>query len=56
MSAPLGKPLPLTDAELDALAEITDDDIERARALWRRTVPPEFRDLLDAEYIPDEEA
>jgi hypothetical protein len=47
---PLGAPLPLTDEELDALAEVTADDIERARALVRR-VAPELADILDAEPI-----
>jgi hypothetical protein len=48
MAVPLGKPLPLTDEQLDQAAEVTDDDIQRARALWRQTAPREFRTLLDA--------
>ena len=52
---PLGKPLPLTDNDLDRLAEVTDADIERAAALWRQTVPDEFKDLLDAEEIEEGE-
>lgn len=51
---PLGKPLPLTDNDLDRLAEVTDADIERAMALWQQTVPDEFRDLLDAELTDEE--
>jgi len=54
---PLGKPLLLTDEQLDQLAEVTDDDIERARVLWRQTVKGEFRTLLDAvevEIVEDE--
>lgn len=42
----------LTEAELDQLAEITPEDIEDAKASWRRNAPPEFRDLLDAAPIP----
>lgn len=53
-SVPLGKPLPLTDNDLDRLAEVTDADIERAAALWRQTVDEEFRDLLDVIEIEDE--
>jgi len=38
-----------TDEELDELAKITPEDIERASARWKKDAPPEFRDLLDAE-------
>jgi hypothetical protein len=48
---PLGAPLPLTDADLDALAEITPEDIEAAAKLWRETVPEELADLLDATQV-----
>lgn len=37
-----------TEAELDAAAEITPDDLARAAAAWRRDASPAFRDLLDA--------
>lgn len=46
---PLGKPLDLTDEQLDELAQITPTDIEKAKALWRAHAPEEFQDLLDAE-------
>lgn len=46
---PLGKPLELTEEELDALAEITPEDIEAAKRLWRKAAPAEFKNLLDAE-------
>ncbi len=45
---PLGKPLDLSDEELDDLSEISPQDIAEAQAAWRRDAPPEFRDLLDA--------
>lgn len=45
---PLGKPLPLSDEELDKAAEVTDADIEAARKLWKQSVDPELSDLLDA--------
>jgi hypothetical protein len=48
---PLGKPLPLSDADLDALAVVTPDDIEAAKRLWRESVPDEFKDLLDATQV-----
>ena len=54
-TVPLGAPLPLTDHDLDRLAEITEDDIQRAKALWRRTAPPEFRNLLEAEETEEGE-
>lgn len=44
-----GKALRSSDAELDAAAEITPEDIERAREFWRANAPAPFGDLLDAE-------
>lgn len=38
----------LTDEELDALAEITQQDIEAARAWWKEHAPDGYEDLLDA--------
>jgi hypothetical protein len=43
----------LSDAELDELARITPEDLERARQHWERFAPPELRGLLDA--IPDDQ-
>jgi hypothetical protein len=40
---------PLSEEELDALANVTPEDIERARAWWREHAPDGFEDLLDAE-------
>lgn len=54
-SVPLGKPLELTDAELDQLSEITPADIEKAKAFWRNTAPPEFETLLDALPVEEDE-
>jgi hypothetical protein len=48
---PLGAPLPLSDADLDALAVVTPDDIEAAAKLWRETVPEELKDLLDTTEV-----
>jgi acyl-CoA reductase-like NAD-dependent aldehyde dehydrogenase len=39
---------PATEAEIAAAAEITPEDIARARQAWRRDAAPDFRDLLDA--------
>ena len=52
---PLGKPLQLTDEQLDELSKVTETDIEKARQLWRNTAPLEFETLLDAETIEDQE-
>jgi hypothetical protein len=46
-TVPLGKPLQLTDAELDALAVITPEDIQAAKALWSQAAPDKFKDLLN---------
>jgi len=52
---PLGKPLRLSDKQLDKLSEITDADIEKAKQLWRKYASPEFADLLDAEITEEGE-
>lgn len=49
---PLGKPLQLTDADLDRLAEVTPADIEQSKAAWRRNVPDKYKNLLDATVKP----
>ena len=48
---PLGKPLPLTDAQLDELATITPEDIQKARRRWIESVPDEIKDLLDVTEV-----
>ena len=48
-------PLPLSDADLDRLADITDDDILAAADAWRQSVSPQWRTLLDADPQLDEE-
>ena len=50
---PLGKPLQLTDEELDAMAEITPEDIEKTKKLWRKVAPDKYKDLLDATPVED---
>lgn len=42
-----------TEAELDAAAEITADDIAGAKESYRRHASPAFRTLLDAEPIKE---
>lgn len=52
---PLGKPLELTDAELDAMT--TADEIKKAQKeaqrLWAEAVPDDLKDLLDALDTPE---
>ena len=51
---PLGPALTHTDEELDALVEMTDEDIAYAAELWRRAnAGAPLANLLDAE--PEEE-
>ena len=50
---PLGKHLPLTDKQLDKLSQVTEEDIEKAKQLWRKYAPPKFADLLDAEVTEE---
>ena len=52
---PLGKPLPLTEKELEEAAVITEEDIEEAKEFWRENAPEEFIDLLDAETVEEGE-
>ena len=40
---------PATEAELDAAAEITPEDIARAQETFRETARKPYRNLLDAE-------
>lgn len=44
-----------SEAELDKLAEITPEDIERAKAAWEKNASPEFRDLLNAQTTQSRE-
>ena len=52
---PLGKPLQLTDEELEKLSQVTPGDIEKAKVFWRQHVPDEFETLLDAQTIDEQE-
>jgi hypothetical protein len=46
---PRGKPLPLTDTDLDRLSVVGPDDAEDTRAWWRRGNPRSpLRELLSA--------
>ena len=51
---PLGRPLELTDEQLDEMSQVTPADIEKARVFWRNSAPPEFETLLDAQIVDDE--
>ena len=44
-----------SDRELDKMAEVTPEDIERAKEFWRRNAPKEARDLLEAEPVDEEQ-
>ena len=48
---PLGKPLKLTDKELDELAKVTPKDIDEARKLWIQSVEVELKHLLDVQEV-----
>ena len=50
---PLGKPLKLTDADLDRLSQVTPSDIEAAKIRWRQNAPKKYKNLLDAEVETD---
>lgn len=44
----------LTDRELDELSRVGPEDVERAKAAWRRYAPARWRELLDARPIGEE--
>lgn len=44
-----GKALCRTDAELDQLSEVSQWDINQARALWEDKAPEEYKGLIEAE-------
>lgn len=50
---PLGKPLPLSDKDLDELSKVTPDDIKRARELWQEANPDELKTILDTTEVVD---
>jgi hypothetical protein len=52
---PLGKPLKLSDKQLEELAQVTPVDIEKASAFWKAHVSKKFRTLLDAEVMEDKQ-
>jgi ribosomal protein S30 len=37
-----------TSAQLDKAAKITDADIERAQARWKKHAPPRVKNILEA--------
>lgn len=51
---PLGRPIPWSDEQLDALSQVGPADVQAATDLWKTAVPAEFKNLLDAE--PQEES
>jgi len=48
---PLGKPLQLTDEQLEELSKVTPEDIANARKLWIQSVPAEIKRLLDVQEV-----
>lgn len=52
---PPGKPLRLTDEQLEELAQVTPADIEKAKAFWKNNVSEKFKTLLDAPRVDDEQ-
>ena len=44
----VGTPLERTDADLERIADVSEADIEAARATWRDAVAAKWRGLFDA--------
>ena len=51
---PQGKPLAWTDEQIDALAEVSEDDIDAAAEAWRRDAG-RLAGLIDAAPLDDDE-
>ena len=51
---PLGKPLNLTDKQLEDESRITEVDIEKARVFWHNHAPGKWKTLLDAQPIDEQ--
>ena len=45
---PLGEPVDWTDADIDRMAQITQEDVFCAVAHWRANAPKRAKGLLDA--------
>lgn len=48
---PLGDARQWTDAEIEAMSQITDEDIELAKRWWEKHAPDKAKRLLDAKPI-----
>lgn len=48
MTRPYRRARPLTEEQLDELAQIAAQDIEAARQWWQEHAPPGYEDMLDA--------
>jgi hypothetical protein len=51
----LGKPIQLTDEQLDQAAQVTGVDIAKSREFWRNTAPKKWKTLLDAQPVEQED-
>ncbi|MDR3634335.1 MAG: hypothetical protein P4L84_11070 [Isosphaeraceae bacterium] len=49
-----GKSLHRTDQELERLSEVTQWDVNQARAFWEDNAPDDFKGLIEAEPKAEE--
>ena len=47
-----GKALPRDEATLEEISQVTDEDIEAARAFWEAHAPARFKGLIEADVRP----
>jgi hypothetical protein len=45
---PVGEPLNWTEADIDRLSQVTEEDKAAANAFWRRQSPRKMKTLLNA--------
>lgn len=45
---PVGQPIEWSEADIERLANVTEEDKAAAKAFWRRTAPRKLKRIVDA--------
>jgi hypothetical protein len=53
MAVSLGRPLQLSENQINRYSQVSELDIERAKLLWKSSVNKKFKSLLDAQVLQD---
>jgi hypothetical protein len=49
----LGQPIPWTDQQLEAMADISESDRQAAQVVWKTNAPRGFENLLEAKVLEE---